>query len=1702
MIPYSYFLAKNNSLPLVDTKETLPVPLFQSDENLRHEDLLIQHLMNKGILGVNGDFNLGMNHSLSPYLNEIQVNRLNDLLTRVFPVKSPSNHFEFSMTLKELFNYLNIHTIEIVGGTVYWILGRDFMQECIKELGLDNVVSADFFDEYEKPAADIDIRVPYIDEPEKWIEDICSFYQTKLDKKHWPFILNHGFFKYHNRFEEGDHFSIVSFGNLESFSVDLLFVKKLQRKNLFISDNVIIEVSTDNKQKLEVSTHEGPLMEALILRLTKTLNANAIDGIDFTGCCMLFTYFTKGWRFFSEELESKLLTKFIHSNQFNLNKKIFHLNKAIKNHFPNDPFASSIFCFNVCYLLQQFESQRIFIAELISVSNESIEYLNHPLSVFQKMMQCLKTYKEEKTEINAAFSVVTAFLQVFGAVFNELKTIKDNKDVEVKRTTIKNEPYLQFKFKSTKPLFITVKDDLENALANFEKNIELIDEEKKQSLLMHLERFTNCFSLTLSDVLKVSDLKPSVHSLNSDHLNIAFRLVQSEFIILNKMGFYLLNILGVKEGTAKHLPQLFTKFVDLAIYEPLLNARQNIYYAFLSYYKSLHSHHIFSKALEDFYQAINNEYFDDVHRMWAFCHAFINVNDFSSIKLVFDKWENNYELFDDKTHLSLLKELIKHCPIRALKTFQKILKKSNIPFLTLKPLFDTILDAYQHLNIHLNSDYEEFAKTAKQMILKGEASNLKPEESKRYFYLIHQLLTGNSDALSLIKALEDKKMVKGVFLRIIKQSPKDKAYSYALKLNKELPLEKTAANFQALELRLEAFLHCINDDLDDHAKALLSDEIIKILATVFEIKKSKSNTFKELIKPSLEWILINFLNNENDVSIEWISFCFKLIEEIDSKIASKSHVAMGFVLVLLNLIKSDSSFKIVEFIDTKLDTLGLKKKKHLNANEVLLFQKLVKNALDHLSDDIAEFYLRKVLSHYHSNKMDPTPFLQSAERLMSLFLLNKKYHSAFSFLLYFEQLYPQYASFNTIENYKKVLLNFKDENVKKAHFFLKKALFFLNDAEILLEVETVVLQLIKTCPPIKMRQDHFNLILDLILEYSLSSTNILEDLSVALRNLKDKDINKCAFLKLQSINSKHHLLPIYKLLASQNPEMYTDFLDKIDDLLEPFNGTGILKRDFMFVIAAGFLNLLKIKGADKNKILIAFMKLDYEIKSFKIDTQQQIAHDYKFINSFSQTVDPCVNILTFEKFHNIASNIETVDQAKELFANLKNAIIYFEQNDLFDETSSLYLRNSLSLIEEKISIVNFHEFFNVMLPTNSDIIVSICSSFVGNIIENSSSVEQQNQLRSPNFKKAVEKLILQSFKIKYYITLYDLLSYEIFSQDEINEILGKFSRNVFDDKLKLATEEGIIDAIRVYLINIETPYESLTYQKANMESAIDCLLDLIFVHKKVEMYYFMIAMICEKFNSYMDNNEDFPNFVEVFKNPESPIPIVEIGANKEVTVAEMGVMQEKFFSFLLMLTEKITKKFFDCKIELNPSFQNIANSNFYYLNNLIKMFPKKKIEITKAVLNYSYAITRLEPVFYYISYFNCMSLFSQMVNKQFFIPLDDMTMLENLFQLDMLTKSEVGTFVGLKPKYLAGLTLNVLKKIWHKDFLSTYAIVFEYLGIHGTILRKEIPVEYKKFFDVFMKNLQLKFPGKDAVKMLASLIAERQLILHKQSKPE
>lgn len=1702
MIPDSYFLAKNISIPVIDNRIAISDPLLQlqPDEKLSHEDLIIQHLMNKGILDVNGEFNL-VNHSESSRLNEAQVNRLNELLTRGFLVKSTSEEFkfEFSMTLKELFSYLNIHTIEIVGGTVFWILGKDFMKECIKELGLENVVPEDFYDEYDKPAADIDIRVPYIEEPGKWIEDVCSFYETKLHEKHWPYISAYGFSKYFTRYQDGDDFSIVSFGNEKSFLVDLLFVKNLRRKNLFTSDNLKIEVSTDNKQKLEVSTHKGSLIETLTSRLTKTLSADNIDGIDFTGSCMLFTYLTKGWRFFSSELESKLLTKFLNSDLYNLKKKIINLNKAIKNHFPNDPFASSVFCFNVCYLLQQVESQRIYIEEFLSVSKDCIEDLNNPLSIFQSMMQCLKAYKDDKSETNAAFLLITAYLQIFGAVFNKLKSTKTSQDVELIKTTIKNEPYLQFKFKSIKPLFISVKDDLENALANFEKNIELIDEEQKQTLFVFLERFTNCFSLSLNDVFKFQDAKPIVHSSKTDYAKIAFKLVQSKVVLLNKMGFYLLNILGIQEGTAKHLPHLFNKFVDLTIYESSLNARKNIYYAFLLYYKSLQNqHHIFSKALEDFYQAINNEYFTDVHRMWAFCHAFINVNDASSIKLVFDKWENHYELFDDKTHLSLTEKLTKHCPLRALKSLRKILEKSTISVLTLKLLFDTVLDGYQNSKIQISSDFDEFAKTANQLILRQDCLSLKAEESKRYFYLIQQLLQNNfKEAVNLIKALEDKKIVRGAFLRVIKESDSSKAYLYALSLNEEMPLEKTVANSQAFELRLEAFLYCIPDVLDVNAKVALSNGIIKLLATIFELKKSKSNTFKASIKPSLEWILINFLKNKNQVNFDSISFCFKLIDELDSKIAFRSNVADGFVLAFLELLKSDSSLKMVEFIDAKLDALALKKKKTFNSNEVLLFENLIQSALEQDSFKSVDLNLRKVLTHYHQNEIDHNPLLKYIDKLISLFVQDKKYQDAFAFLLFFENLYPAISIFSC-EKYKGILLNLENEHVKKGYFFLKKSELFLKDEDLLKEIEKGVLAIIAGVLLVKAKHEHINLILGLILSYSLTNSKIVETLTDCLSKLKDKELNELVFRKLQMSNCKQYLLPFYKLLAVQNPEMYTNFLDKIDALLEPFNSNNIVKRDFMFVLADGFLNLLKQKNADKDKILMAFMKLDYEIRCSKTDVQQQIAHDYKFINLFTQTCDPVVNILVFEKFHQIASHIDTVDHAKELFGILKNAIVYFEKNHLFDDSSSHYLRNVLLLIEEKINIANFHEFLNSVLPNNSDMLVTICSNCVCKLIINASSIEQQSQLRSPNFKKAVKNLILQSFKMKYYILLHELLANEVFSYVEINEFLGLFSRSVFDDKKTMATEAGILDAVKVYLLNIKSPYECPTFQKANMESAIDGILDLIFVHNKVEVYYLMIAMISEKFISYMDNNEDFSDFLEVFKNQEDLILPSLIDAEKQVSVAEMSVMQEKYFSFLLMLTEKITKKFFECNIELKPIFQNIANSNFYYLNNLIKIFPKKKIEISKAVLNYSYAITRLDPVFYYISYFNCVSLFNQMVHHQFFMPLNDKPKLVTLFELDMLTKSEVGTFVGLKPKYLAGLTLNVLKKIWHKDFLNTYAVVFDYLQTVGETLKKEIPLEYKKFFDEFIRNLKIKCPGRDPVDVLTELSAERQLILLKE----
>ena len=183
-------------------------------------DHIFHYLIEKGVIDEYGCLNVGFQHSWAPGLKIAQLERINELLTKPFVVKSKDDLFEISITLQELFTALDIHSIEIVGGGVFWILGAEYVEEICNLLSIPaHLVKEELFADFKTQASDIDIRVPYIKDINFFKNAVRLFLANKLpekfnDQNREQLIFEQAFIKYFTLPSYAkDRYSIVSFGN-------------------------------------------------------------------------------------------------------------------------------------------------------------------------------------------------------------------------------------------------------------------------------------------------------------------------------------------------------------------------------------------------------------------------------------------------------------------------------------------------------------------------------------------------------------------------------------------------------------------------------------------------------------------------------------------------------------------------------------------------------------------------------------------------------------------------------------------------------------------------------------------------------------------------------------------------------------------------------------------------------------------------------------------------------------------------------------------------------------------------------------------------------------------------------------------------------------------------------------------------------------------------------------------------------------------------------------------------------------------------------------------------------------------------------------------------------------------------------------------------------------------------------------------------
>lgn len=429
---YKQSEGEGNNAPITSTDKTiLHDPVLNHFKELLDHDLLLHEILTE--------------NPLPPLNKQVQIKILK-LLTKNFIVRANDESFELEITPYGLFKYLfecinknsslNIEKIEIVGGTVLWLL-KDYLEIVLDKLGIKNykeILTPELMKEWDAMPPDVDIRFSIPKAQKNELENLNSLvveYLAKQKSKGPPskeikkLIRHQAFLNYMTTYKE-NYYSTVSVGDRKGgTNLDLLFVCFLKRLNLFIQDGLRINISPIFEALKEKNGNVNSLIraitreeikldiipeslfrngwQALIDRLTKIVRAENPETINEAGWSRLMTAYTKGKRSVQKDLESILLATFEKASPPKggmLGTALFWLKKSLINHLPNNPEAAFALAFNACLSLQP-SFPEVVLPLWESLRSHFAESSNPFLAIIDTLV----------TENNGDFNKISALIQ-------------------------------------------------------------------------------------------------------------------------------------------------------------------------------------------------------------------------------------------------------------------------------------------------------------------------------------------------------------------------------------------------------------------------------------------------------------------------------------------------------------------------------------------------------------------------------------------------------------------------------------------------------------------------------------------------------------------------------------------------------------------------------------------------------------------------------------------------------------------------------------------------------------------------------------------------------------------------------------------------------------------------------------------------------------------------------------------------------------------------------------------------------------------------------------------------------------------------------------------------------------------------------------------------------------------------------------------
>lgn len=1638
--------------------------------------------------------------------------KLDQLLNDEIQIVSDDKNYSLSFSIKELFTFLQIDKFEIVGGTVYSFLGKDLVRNVIDVLKIPNrLISDEMLQSFEKPANDVDIRV-FTENPFHFEKKMIQFIHQKLTKdplklkrtknqfhelakerlikKNLPvneiklksyaswlyqsYIKRHIFTRFLNSksLKTKELWSQISFEGATKF--DLSFTGNRERSHLFTHNDLQIEISS-LKNNFETYKYQSicyPTETVILHRLLKVVNAFKPQTINSRGACMLFSYLTKGWRYFSKDLEDCLI------HTLNETHKPLDFIKTLKNHFPKSPTAPSVFFFNLSQALIKYDVKKIQeqVKYLLPMRESKDNKGNLVYDSFQKGLETLRNRDLTPALFHQKFQMIQSFYQIFVKLSHAFGCSHESFKIHLR--TLVDKSHFELEFKNNETFSIIFENDLKTIPKVFNEAF------KRDELVHHLKTL-EILSRSIPDLLKSPQID-KLESLESDESlkELGMEWISTDHPPLKTLGFYLILFENFKEKTLKDFSLLLSHFIEQLMEPDSTRLIKNQIISLFCHYLKILS----ILPIEDEKKFKNNlkkillnskVIHDELKQLMAL--ELLSLSNENISAGIYKIWKKDKTLLDKLNTFKFSLDFHSKSPEIALKIFKAGLDLEDHVEIEAVLICSKILSSFDtnlyRFNIDIKND--TYTNIVIELFKKLEPSKyqLKQKELKPFLEALDYLLNNKIDlGILLLDILQEKKLIQKGF-RIISNIYNN--------LNKKiLQLSKIFTHHQqngslSEELLLEFYTelsHLNPNELEKETFDLWIKMFENLLNEFPNLNRTLKFDSKTILLKNYESVFENLLKLKSIIS----DVTFRNLNELAAKIEFTNYtsetVYLKFISILEESIHTIRDVEVLKNIHEKLkkSNFSSDSQESIDRSNKIREEVSSKILLKILKETTIESESSHLIATLAYELIDKKEFWNDSVREETIdtllkiaehFVLIHKFSLTENLLKKIETQFETSNIRSSIKNiYKYQLASYrKEEEIQRTQFLINQIKYFEEDVEIQKEISIWVIEKLQSND--KIDQNILLKILDLILTYRISELD-LSLFEPHLRSKNNDNLVEMYFTKLSTFYSLKDRFFLLRNLKNFSVELTLSIQPNLSEIISFIDMKE--KPNFLYQFTKDLFNA-KSKMSEENLYFSLSSIFDLFKKENILEKNLEKELFLKYLECCSDSDDLSLNKLGWEILYKISKDTLSDDDFNFIIPFLIQRVDILDKNKTFFNASGRIFFDTIQILSSKISknalkIYLTHYLENKEYRSGCPMFVS--NTFTTQVIKNSLWDHKSNVL-DQKLKCLIEELTYKAINQLSRFNLEELISPKLFNETE--RLL--FRKQVFKNLIKkfpLNYNTTIDTSILIVNTYIEITRNPI-FDKDVITKYFNSILEHLF---KILKCYNNESCFFEKLNEFgkeilsITGPINFLGGHHVHKLPSpynylsfipNNIPKMHkknaefISTKKNELLKVLNFINIKWIQYILnettdplvLKTKEIPLQNFDYQLAL---YHGLAKDLQKFNQNTI-LIESSKTEILRSIYDYSYAISKLPlsdfaRIYREIKISTLKAVISdyQLINK-----LETEEQVKIVFKLFSMYHVNHKIFSSIKEETRALWIIESLKESWQETSLNSTAFIYHLL---------------------------------------------------------